>query len=239
MELARRAWSAFARDIVVVILGVLIALAVGDWTSERADRRLEAQYLRRLTRDLRADSAMLAQYQRSALAGESAARQLLAVLAGGSPVPDSTVAREFSEATRGAYLAPNTPTIDELKSTGNLRVLRSDGLRDAILSYYASLVWAERSLETVMQRGRDPLGEVGWDIRAFDPAGSYAVNLGQGARSPQGAGSGAGSTLARRFRAHPEAERATRRAVTYNAMLQPIVESWQRHLAALRRQMPN
>ncbi len=59
-------WRSFARDIVVVIIGVLIALAVGDWASARADRRLEAQYLVRLARDLRADSLMLAQTHQSA-----------------------------------------------------------------------------------------------------------------------------------------------------------------------------
>lgn len=231
-------WRRFGRDIVVIILGVLIALGFDKWASARADRRSEQLYMQRLSRDLRADSVMLADYHRTAVAGESAAAALLAILGGGAEAPDSVVARYFSDATRGAYLAPHSPTIEELKSTGNLRVIRSDRLRDAMLTYYADIGWYQRSLQTVMQRGKDPLGEVGWDIQAFDPALSYAVNLGGiTRRAPQQTALETGVSLARRYIRHPHALTATRRSVTYNGMLQPILEEWQLALATLRQQL--
>ena len=232
-------WRRFGRDIVVIILGVLIALAFDNWAAGRSDRRSERLYLQRLGRDLRADSVMLADYHRTAVVGESAARTLLSNLSDAARMPDSAVARNFSDATRGAYLSPHSPTIEELKSTGNLRVIRSDTLRDAILTYYADIAWYQRSLQTVMQRGKDPLGEVGWDIQAFDPALSYAVNLGGiSRRGPERTALETNVSLGERLRQHPGALTATQRAVTYNGMLQPILEEWQLALATLRQQLP-
>jgi len=166
----------FGRDIAVIIVGVLIALGFDGWVAERGDRSLEAQYFSRLARDLRRDSVAVAAYRSSAGRGEQAARQLLAMLEQSSPsAPDTLVSRLFGDATRDAYVVPNTPTIEELESTGNLRVIEDAPIRDAVLTYYAQVPGFQRVLETVMRRGKDPLGEVGWDIQGFDPAIDYAV----------------------------------------------------------------
>lgn len=115
-------------------------------------------------------------------------------------------------------------------------MLRDDKIRDALLAYYAEVDGLQRSIETVMGRGRDPLAEVGWDIRAFDMALSYAVTRNRKnaieralEQDPEGQ-----HALLARFRAHPDALRATRRAITYNALLQPIIAQWVRELASIR-----
>lgn len=237
---SRIAWAKFGRDISVIILGVLIALAFDNWTSNRSERRLERNYLLRLSRDLRADSAMLESYRRHSSLGRAGGRHLLAILVNPQEtIPDSLIARHFSDATRGALLSSNTPTIEELSSTGNLRVLRDVRLRDGLLTYYSEVERFQRSIETVMRRGRDPLAEVGWDIRAFDLALSYAVtrsgtHRGQRALANDPEGEGA---LLRRFREHPDALRATYRAVTYHSLLQPIITDWTRELSAVRLQL--
>jgi hypothetical protein len=233
----RNMLARFGRDIAVIILGVLIALAFDNWTSSRAERKLERNYFARLSRDLRADSVMLENYLRQSTAGEAGARELLtALLDRDVSLADSLVARHFSDATRGALLSSRRPTIEELTSTGNLRVLRDDKARDAVLAYYAEVDRMQRSIETVMRRGREPLGEVGWDIRAFDLALSYAVTRYQGpARDAALSADAEGQqALLARFRAHPDAMRATRRAITYNGMLRPIITDWISELGTVR-----
>ena len=225
----RGLWS-FGRDISVIILAVLIALAVDGLVAERADRTLERQYLSRLARDLRADSLALVRFREQAVSGEYAAQELLEVLEHRSLAADTVVAAYFGDATRDAYLEPNSPTIQELQSTGNLRVIEEATMRDAILSYYAEVTRLQRMLETVMGRGKNPLGEVGWDVRAFDPAIGYAVVP---AKDPTFATDEIssprvqGGQLVDRFRNHPDAERATLRAITYNKMLQSVLDLWQ------------
>lgn len=224
----------FGRDVVVIILGVLIALGFDSWVAERGDRSMEAQYFLRLARDLRRDSVSVAEYRTSAVRGEQAAQRLLAMLEQRTPTaPDTLISRLFGDATRDAYLVPNAPTVEELKSTGNLRVIQKASVRDAVLTYYARVPYFQRVLETVMRRGRDPLGEVGWDIQGFDPAIQYAAARGTDplvARTEAGVNRPTVGTLVDRFTSHPDADRATRRAVTYHAMLQAVLKNWERSL---------
>ena len=43
-------------EFVVIVLGVLVALAADRWAQDRADRDLEAAYVQRLTNEIRGDS---------------------------------------------------------------------------------------------------------------------------------------------------------------------------------------
>jgi len=225
----------FSRDIMVIIIGVLIALGFDSWVAERGDRSLEAQYLSRLARDLRRDSVAVAGYRSSAERGEQAAHQLLAMLEPSlRSAPDTLVSRLFGDATRDAYLVPNAPTIEELESTGNLRVIEDAAVRDGVLTYYAQIPRFQRLLETVMRRGKDPLGDLAWDIQGFDPAIGYAAARGAEPFVAPPAARVDGLTngsLIRRFASHPDAERVTRRAITYNAMLQAVLENWERSVS--------
>ena len=229
----------FGRDIAVIILGVLIALAVDGFVVERADRNLERQYLARLVRDLRADSLAVVTFRQQAEAGERAGVELLNLLRDHSTIaPDTVMSYYFGDATRDAYLTPNSPTIQELQSTGNLRVIDDDEVRDALLSYYAEVTRFQAMLETVMSRGKNPLGEVGWDIQAFDAAISHSSvrESDLPMRSPQQRDA-AGAQVLQRFRQHPAAERATIRAITYNKMLQTVLALWQQSLVSTLTQV--
>lgn len=64
--LRNRARGAFARylkyalgEIVLVVLGILIALQINDWYQDRLDRRSEREYLQSMMRDLSEDTREL------------------------------------------------------------------------------------------------------------------------------------------------------------------------------------
>ena len=48
-------------ETIVVVLGILIALGVDDFRTDRADRRLEIEYVRRLQDDLKHDLLFLSE----------------------------------------------------------------------------------------------------------------------------------------------------------------------------------
>lgn len=50
----------FVAEVLIIVLGVLIALAVNNWNSNRIDRNLEAQYPVRLMEDLDGRSEVVA-----------------------------------------------------------------------------------------------------------------------------------------------------------------------------------
>jgi hypothetical protein len=235
----RVAWKKLGRDLGVIVLGVLIALGFESLAGRISEQRLEQSYLLRLSRDMRADSILLARYRQNADVGMEGGRQLLTILDSPNSRPaDSLVSRYFGDATRGALISANTPTYEELTSTGNLRVIREAKVRDALLTYYSEVGRLQRTLETVMGRGREPLAEVGWDIGAFDGALTYAITRNDLAVSTPTAVPQWSGELGSRYRQHPDAERATRRAITYQGFLSPIIADWEVQLGTVRRVLP-
>ena len=154
-SLARRLVAEFF----VIVLGVLVALGVDGWRQASEDRRLEREYLERLATDLARDTLMIntrIELASSALAaGEAALAQLRAgrslegLLDGPRPVLGSSAAP-----------IPNTATLDELKATGNLRMLTSSQVRQEILAYALIAASYTNRLENVMRNGRLPLAEL-------------------------------------------------------------------------------
>ena len=51
-RLKQHGWFAVGVDLLVVVVGILIALQVDAWAQGRADRRLERVYLQHLKEDL-------------------------------------------------------------------------------------------------------------------------------------------------------------------------------------------
>jgi hypothetical protein len=132
-----------AAELIIIILGVLIALAVDNWNSDRAERTLEKSYLTALGNDLRADSTFLAGIELPALAQKDSALAVVAPIARGlSPIPVDTVGflRVVSLAGRlgaGAF-STKQPTYDELLSTGRLRLIQSQELRAQLVAHYTA-----------------------------------------------------------------------------------------------------
>ena len=51
-RLLERSWASFAVELILVVAGILIALAIDGWNADREDRRSERAYLELLVRDL-------------------------------------------------------------------------------------------------------------------------------------------------------------------------------------------
>jgi hypothetical protein len=145
--LASRPWrirlrhdSLFGRflfEFVVVVAGVLVALALNAWFQERQDAKTEAGYVALLSRDLERTIDDLStftafetrQIEDAALVQRSIAKR--------PPTVDTT---RLSEAmarlmTRQTMVLKNSTYLD-LVNTGHLRLIRDAALRDAIVDFY-------------------------------------------------------------------------------------------------------
>jgi hypothetical protein len=72
-------------EFLIIVAGVLIALLVDEWRSDRRDRTLEIQYASRLRLDLERDTARFAEFERGPLKGKAEVlRSLLALAEGGT-----------------------------------------------------------------------------------------------------------------------------------------------------------
>jgi hypothetical protein len=134
-------WRWLFWETLIIVIGVLIAFAVNDYWSDRQDRQLELQYLKRVHADLKRDEDWVSAYYVGAVSRKMAALDAIApVVRGMEPVPEN-LETFFSNVTLGgiggAY--PNyfvtATTFEDLKATGNLRLIRDASIRGKLNQY--------------------------------------------------------------------------------------------------------
>ncbi len=127
-------------EIILVVIGILIALQINNWNENRKDIILEKEYLTRLKSDFVFDQGLLKNYTidryeskveslekgKSYNQGNYIIKDILQFL------DDIGYGGVFGNVNWNL----NTNTYDELISTGNLRTIKSDSLRNNIISYY-------------------------------------------------------------------------------------------------------
>ena len=171
-----------AAELGVIVLGVLIALWADGQVAERADRRIEASRIAALQQNVTATRARLDR----ALEEARSAEEALTSTARWSDA--SSVAGRESMVTAGLLYGPVfTPELNvyaDLKNSGDLALLRSGDLRQALARMDAvleELALLQSDLVLVQQLNIDP-----FVIREFDlgsTVGSW-VGLDDLAREP-------------------------------------------------------
>lgn len=138
-------------ELAIIILGVLIALWVDDLRQTRTDRATEAAYIQGLATDLRNDLAELDSAAVWSSRFEAAAGTVLSFLDGEPKDLDSLVS---AVVIAGWQYPPefSTHTIDDLRSTGNLRLISDAELKRAVSSYYQAIERFERLRQPLMER---------------------------------------------------------------------------------------
>ena len=130
-------------ELVIVVVGILIALAIDQALQGRSERRLEETYLASLRDDFASTVEWLDTY--GAELNSRKERKILElerVLSHAATSPVDTVDVLYSLALLGFHPIFPVPraTFDDLTGTGNLRVVRDADLRRSIGDFY---VWVE------------------------------------------------------------------------------------------------
>jgi len=130
-------WSRLLGEFVVIVVGVLVALWVDQLREARVNAGLEVEYLESLVTDLEADLAQFDEAEAWMRRSEGNAAVVLALYEGSPPTDDLTDLVVAVE-TAGWQFFPSITrnTLDDLRSTGNLRLITDPALRRAIAAYY-------------------------------------------------------------------------------------------------------
>jgi hypothetical protein len=133
-------YGTLALELIVVVLGILIAFQIDRWAEERGDRSAEYEYLVRLKDDLQME---MQSFDRSTRRAESRISSILAIeraIANPSFAQNrnqlpAAVARAFWRTFPeiGAFV------YTELQSTGNFTLIRSESLRRDLAGYYSQI----------------------------------------------------------------------------------------------------
>ena len=129
-----------AAEFVVIVVGVLVALAADSWWQSRQDRAAEDRALRSLLADFEAASAAL---ERQVAAVDSAAVAAEALLGLVSPEADlgqaDSLAQLLPRIIRRPTFHPPTGTLNELLGSGTLSLIQNDSLRAKLASFHSQL----------------------------------------------------------------------------------------------------
>lgn len=154
-------------EVVVIVVGVLLALAADRWNQDRSDRILEAAYVDRFIADVRADSAGARAYLATFEVIVSATDTLLNFVEGGDPPASlpSVVQRAFAQ-----FPLPAASTWNEILGASSLGLIQDIGVREVLSDYYGAVrPNLESNLARSDRRGRDPFTDALYPMGLFSP----------------------------------------------------------------------
>jgi len=131
-------WLTVTIEVLIVVVGIFIGLQVDGWNELRKERNLERRYLERLVEEVSQDIDEMEYGIELAQSRRAMGQMLLNAL------DDSTIASEnptafitaIEQACYTFLPAINDSTIEEIKFSGHLRIIRNEKLRTSIAAYY-------------------------------------------------------------------------------------------------------
>ena len=125
-------------EIVLVMLGILLALQVNNWRDQHAVRKAEQKTISLLIRDLKGDYKDLQYFKTIMKKNERNTFRLMRELENGTQ-PDSLVKYARSSISIWNY-RPSYPTYKGLIENNKLDIISNDSIRDAIIQYFDGVV---------------------------------------------------------------------------------------------------
>ena len=126
-------------EIILVMIGILLALQVNNWNENRKDKIIEQEYLNRLQLDIGKDHATLLFSKE--LADERIHQ--VEILSNAVQHPDSLftntseIIESIEKVTWLSYLPLSKIVFNELQTSGNMTLIESKALREKLATYYA------------------------------------------------------------------------------------------------------
>lgn len=173
-------WRRLGLEFLVIVVGVLIALAVDDWRQSRADRALEKHLLTSLLEDLEADEVDSKNQESLVQMQLDAVDNILAVIdhpLAPSAAPKSAAGSDINSWLRmlswKAELEIAEGTYSEMIATGAFLAIRNAELRKQISSYY----YDSRHEIMIFERQIDPRSDFLTALASVGIVPGYADHL--------------------------------------------------------------
>ena len=128
-------------EILLVMVGILLALQVNNWNQSNKDSLLENLYIERLIFEIKKDTSFFKREIASNEKRNDAIRKFTSELSNPKGL-DSVLLKEAHDFFAFGWFLPNftvaKSTFNDLSSTGQLSLINNVKLRDELIAYYAS-----------------------------------------------------------------------------------------------------
>jgi hypothetical protein len=150
-------------EIILVVIGILIALSINNGNQEKLDRKIEQDYIYSLIEDAKTD---LSNFQNIITLNENRSKNLdtLEYLCYSYDVkdkkdPELTISYR-TNLRHPDFITQTDRTLSQLKNSGGMRLLKDKNIIDAIIKYeesfeklYNQQVWYEGALKDLVDAG--------------------------------------------------------------------------------------
>jgi hypothetical protein len=128
-------------EIILVVIGILIALQINNWNEGRKDEIRASNYVNRISEDLDRTitrSASLAKLNKSILKSVTDTQKFLERGTELNTGEKEIVDYAFLWFPRTTYQLPNMLTYEEMKESGDLYLIKDIELRNELAEFYSS-----------------------------------------------------------------------------------------------------
>ncbi len=127
-------------EIFLVMIGILLALQVSNWNQAIKDRKLEEDYYCRLLEDIQQDEVKMNEQLARIAERVAAANKVISLLQGPDVGLKELVVEIRKSVSRNDFqLTATTSAFEDIKSSGNLNLLRDIEVKKELVAYYDNL----------------------------------------------------------------------------------------------------
>ena len=123
-------------EIVLVVIGILIALQINTWNEDYKNKKKERGYLINLQQDLKADSLRLSELKNDFELAVKSKRKFEIIIEEQYTTNDSLIFYVNNQIDLITDFVPNSSTFDELKNSNGLNLISNPQLKRQIVTLY-------------------------------------------------------------------------------------------------------
>ena len=138
-------------EIVLVVIGILIALNINNWHQEKTNRKLESRYIENMIIELTRDSIELASVHEELVRRDRTKYLLLDLLKNNQKDDSLKIYFRYQWPIRG--YVPSRSTFTEMISNAHLGLVRQNSIREHIIEVYTNYEDFDNEEETQFQQG--------------------------------------------------------------------------------------
>ena len=177
-RLRQHDWTAVAIELLIVVVGVFIGLQVSNWNEDRKETARGDEYLRRLSVELREDSRGLEQISAFWTKVGDYGAAAIAYAEDGTLVHGSAwqTLLAYYQASQVWPYRKSDVTFQEIRSNGDLLLIRDPGLRERISRHYSAAAGSQvvEVLGLIPRYREDVRGMTPWKIQQYIWSHCYA-----------------------------------------------------------------
>jgi len=141
-------------EIILVVIGILIALSINNWNENRKNKQAESNYYCRILEDFELNEKLINASLEGITDRIRISKKIIVDLHK-TPNNKSEILNDFLHALRQNVFVPSTITFEELSSSGNLNLIRDIQLKNRLIEFNTFL---ENTLD-LLDENRDELNK--------------------------------------------------------------------------------